>query len=302
MKLLGFCTLLILISGGLSAEADFIRRGLEVIGDPHSVRLYDVNSSAILREEALFNRRGQIKDRKSYTEDGAFQRHTRYQRDDRGNLKTVSAYNQAGDSLWRHEYRYQNARLQQEIVYDASAELNYTDLYSYDSDGNLLELARYASGGVPRWRTQYEHDSVQNRTLWTTYYSDGRLLRQGEEQYDQEGRLVREVHRDEVKETYQEIRYAYDPQGRPISERISDSDGSLLSVRRIRYDDSGNIVEEIESRFDGTVTRRVLYQYRYDEHGNWIERRVSERKKPQFGPVLTTERVHKRVIAYNGQG
>lgn len=302
MKLLGFCTLLFLTSAGLSAESDFIRRGLEVIGEPYSVRLYDVNSPAILREEAVFNRRGQIKDRKSYTEDGAFQLHTRYQRDDRGNLKTVSAYNQAGDSLWRHEYRYQNTTLQQEVVFAASGELDYTDLYSYDSDGNLLERARYGPGGVPRWWTQYEHDTAQNRMLWTTYYSDGRILRQGEEQYDEDGRLALEVHRDEVKETYQEVRYAYDTQGRPISERTSDSDGSLLSVRRIRYDELGNIAEETESRFDGTLTRRVLYQYRYDERGNWIERTISERKKPQFGPVLTTERAHRRVIVYYGQG
>ncbi|TVR32707.1 MAG: hypothetical protein EA404_06855 [Spirochaetaceae bacterium] len=302
MKLLGFCILLFLTSAGLSAEGDFIRRGLEVSGDPYSVRLYDVNGAAILREEALFNGRARIKDRKSYTEDGAFQLHTRYQRDDRGNLKTVSAYNQAGDSLWRHEYRYQNATLQQEVVYNATGELDYTDLYSYDSDGNLLERARYGPGGLPRWRTQYEHDSVQNRVLWETYYSDGRLLRQGEEQYDQEGRLVREVHRDEIQETYQEVRYAYDQQGRPISERISDSEGSLRSVRRIRYDDFGNIAEETESRFDGRVTRRVLYHYRYDEYGNWIERTITEREKPQFGPVLTTERVHRRTITYKGEG
>ena len=302
MKPLGFCILLFVATAGLSAEGDFIRRGLEVIGEPHSARLYDVNAAVILREEVLFNGRGQIKDRKSYTEDGAFRLHTRYQRDDRGNLNAVSAYNQAGDSLWRHEYRYQNAKLQQEVVYDASGELDSTELYHYDSDGNLLERASYGAGGLPRWRTLYEHDTVQNRVFWATYYSDGRLLRQGEQQYDQEGRLVREVHRDEVKETYQEVRYAYDQLGRPISERISDADGSLLSVRRIRYDDFGNIIEETESRFDGTVTRRVLYQYRYDEHGNWIERRVNQREKPQFGPVLRTERVHQRAITYNGQG
>ncbi|TVQ38429.1 MAG: hypothetical protein EA384_09435 [Spirochaetaceae bacterium] len=302
MKPILLVLVLVLTSVQLHAEGDYVRRGLEVHGTPHALRLYDAHNSPVLREQVSFDPQGRIRSRVSYAENGEFRLQTRYERGAAGNLKTVHAYNRSGALQWRHKYRYQDSRVQQKLFFNAAGELEYTDLYRYDRDDNLIEQARYAAGGVPRWRTHYDYEDRNGgqgrRVQWTVYYSDGRIIRQGVEKYDEEGRVTREVRRDEVEQTYEEVHYEYDYRGRLVAERTIDARGALESVRRLRYDHRDSIVEEIVSRFDGTVRRRVSYEYRYDEHGNWVERITVEREKPQFGPVLTGTWMHRREILY----
>ena len=293
---------LVLTSVQLHAVGDYVRRGLEVHGTPQALRLYDAHDGLVLREQVSFDPQGRIRSRVSYAENGDFRLQTRYERGVGGNLKTVHAYNRSDVQQWRHKYRYQDARVQQKLFYNAADELEYTDLYSYDHDGRLVERARYAAGGVPRWRTHYAYEDRNNgqrsRVQWTVYYSDGRIIRQGVEEHDGEGRVAREVRRDEVEQTYEEVHYEYDYRGRLVAERTINARGELESVRRLRYDDRDSIVEEVVSRFDGTMRRMVTYEYRYDEHGNWVKRVTVEREKPRFGPVVTATWIHRREILY----
>ena len=283
---------------GVSTEGDYVRRGLEVVGKPDSLELYDVDKGQVLRESAAYDEQGRIRRRTSFDHTGSFQTRTAYRHNDDGSLSAVTAYDEYDKQLWRHDYRYDGTELQQEIYYNSGGNVEYTELYRYDGNGELIERARYSATGLPQWRTVYEHEPDEHRTVRTVYYGDGRIIRQGVEEYDSEGRKVREIRRDEVEETYEEVHFSYDYRGRLAVERISDAGGVLHSVRRLRYDEHDNVVEDVVETFDGTITRRTSYDYRYDRNDNWIARVWHEREKPEFGPLIETFRTHYRRIDY----
>jgi YD repeat-containing protein len=113
-------------------------------------------------------------------------------------------------------------------------------------------------------------------------------------------------------QTFSLTTYAYDEKGRRIEtlRRM----GQLSEERTIcGYDDHDNPVEQLtvdrsrEMRIeDGAVTieekpplsRRVRFEYRYDEYGNWIERVVWVRTDPN--PEDRRSNIERRTITYYG--
>lgn len=304
MKPVMLCLLLIaLVSGPVSAHRDRPVISATMRGLPREVELFDEHgegsqSLQILRERLVFNGDGRIRQRETYDGGGRLLFNIAYHYRSSGPLRKMIARDEAGEIQWTQEFRHRNDTLLQESLFGSDGTLEFTELYEYDADGKLVEQARYTGGGIPQWRTVYEYDTESRKTTWTMQYSDGRVLKQGVEERNSEGLIAREILRDEVEQTFQEVQIRYDNRGRVTERRISDAEGVLQAVERLRYDGRDNIVEEVVERFDGTLIRHTVNDYRYDRHGNWIERVTMERERPEFGPMLETERRQVRTIRY----
>jgi len=112
-------------------------------------------------------------------------------------------------------------------------------------------------------------------------------------------------------QTFSVATYVYDEKGRRVeSVRCM---GKLSEERvTVRYDDFDNPVEEVrldvgrEMRMDdGAVkseerpshVQHVRFEYRYDAHGNWIERIVWQRMEPNTDEQRSN--IERRMIAYH---
>jgi len=88
----------------------------------------------------------------------------------------------------------------------------------------------------------------------------------------------------------------YDANGRKIDTVAHPVEGSAPSGKeQYRYDDQGNIVEMVVRGNDGSILSKEIYQYEFDELGNWKKMTTSvavyEDGKLSFEPVEVTYRM-----------
>ncbi len=307
MKPAIWCTVLLAVAlQPLSANLEHAVSSADLRIVPRELELFDevvVDSPLrrprmVLRERLWFSGEGRVHRRKTFDGSGELLLDTAYRYNGGGSLEKIAARNEAGEIQWTHEYRREGSVLVQESHFGPDGTLEYTELYDYDMEDNLVEQARYTGGGIPQWRTVYDYDAQRRETTWTMYYSDGRIMKQGVEERNSQGDVVREVLRDEVEQTFQEVRLRYDGQGRVTERRTYNAEGVLQTVERLRYNEQNNVVEELVERFDGTLIRQKVNDYRYDDFGNWIEKSTVERERPEFGPVLVNETRRIRTFRY----
>ena len=87
-------------------------------------------------------------------------------------------------------------------------------------------------------------------------------------------------------------------EGRVSEREIYEQDGKMKRKSSFKYDDHGNVTEE--TRIDGPMESQLLYDYRYDDRGNWIRREETinydtGRKSEPSSPLL---RITTRTITY----
>jgi len=51
-----------------------------------------------------------------------------------------------------------------------------------------------------------------------------------------------------------------------------DENGKLSHWRDYSYNDKGKLVEEVHRNKKGEVEKKIVYNYEYDDKGNWTER------------------------------
>ena len=95
----------------------------------------------------------------------------------------------------------------------------------------------------------------------------------------------------------------YDISGRKIDTVAHPVESSApLGKEQYRYDDNGNIIEMVVRSDDGSVLSKEVYQYEFDELGNWKKMNTSvavyEDGKVNFEPVEITYRT---ITYYYGQ-
>ncbi|MBO4677909.1 MAG: Ig-like domain-containing protein [Oscillospiraceae bacterium] len=181
---------------------------------------------------------------------------TVYRYDENGYLsRTESAY--MDDSVYYTDYvRDAAGRTLKETTYNNAGELSYSQVYTYDKDGNNTKLV-YTSGA----------GNVMTYTY--TYDGKGHLTREEIDSpynksatdyvYDKGGRMVR-MERKDADGSGSLGLYQYDDEGRQIRSEYTTSYGYRDVTERI-YDGKGRLVKETEDD-DGTVT---VSEYVYDE-------------------------------------
>ena len=184
-----------------------------------------------------------------------------------------------------------------ETNYSNKSKLQSTMQYTFDVNGMLLSrVATNAEGESSSIEYCYAESGRLENVVWPGILSFT-------PEYNEFGDLVKVTYITGEYEDYQSgfiSEYTYNSDGRLASESnfYLESDGftidysyengvlsqikeyDLGEVIQSDCDENGNVVKtQVIDDFSGKVTSTVTFEYKYDDHGNWIEKTEKEKKK-----------------------
>ena len=182
---------------------------------------------------------------------------------------------------------------------EPSKKLSLKNVFKYDANGNMTELANYSSDGklVSTIKTTYDASGNPiseetilgngNVDLRSTIKADakGNRIEQNDVKadptgtlfnfkqfysYDEKGQLIeRAVYRDNGAFFYK-YGFAYDGSGNKTEWTRLTSNNAVLGKVVYKYNDKNNLIEQNEYEGASTLKSSFTFTYEYDKKGNWI--------------------------------
>jgi hypothetical protein len=206
---------------------------------------------------------------------------------------------------WKNVIQYNERwKILSETEYYSSGEESERKLYSYDQEGNLvmistplsiggIELETYRYAGSLTEHKRYQRCSDPKDTarycdlrLHERYYQNGAdssvvTHRDNDSHIDsvyyRRGRLYYKAEKDTSDGHRREDFYEYDDEGKMTTHRCietnSDGDESPYFAKTYTYNEIGDLEKE-DGIFTGVSDEHYLFEYRYDDHHNWIDKKV----------------------------
>ena len=144
------------------------------------------------------------------------------------------------------------------------------EFYKYDSQGNLIEVARYDGDGSLDYKRIYKYDSQGNMIEVAKYYDDGSLDYKILYKYDSQDNMIEKACYKGNGSLNYKILYKYDSQDNKIETIEYRGEDSLVWKILPKYDLQGNMIEVASYHSSGTLDFKILYKY--DSQGNMIEK------------------------------
>ena len=230
-----------------------------------STRVYDIWGNLV---QEIYEGDGDVVTEYIYTYDENGRELSYTYRTNAGESTTVYRYDGNGylsrmestymdDSVYYTDYvRDAAGRTLKETTYSNTDGLSYSQVYTYDKDGNNTKLV-YTSGSGTVTTYTYTYDGKGNLTHEEvdSPYSQSST----DYVYDKGGRMVRMERKDSDGSSVLGL-YQFDDEGRQIRGEYTTSYG-YRDVTETVYDAKGRLVKETEDD-DGTVT---VSEYTYDE-------------------------------------
>ena len=171
--------------------------------------------------------------------------------------------------------------------YDCDGLLDYKRLYKYDSQGNMIEKACYKGNGSLDYKGLYKYDSQGNMIEVAKYYDGGSLDYKILYKYDSQYNMIEKACYKGIGSLNYKILYKYDSQDNMIETIEYGGEDSLVWKLLPKYDLQGNMIEVAIYHSSGTLDLKKLYKY--DSQGNMIEKIRYEGEIMK--PVSKTEQV-----------
>ena len=168
-----------------------------------------------------------------------------------------------GDKRWQKSYESDNKSI-------------------YNDNGNRIEDNKYDKDGelTNKWKGKYD---VNENLIEGKYYDeDGELSFKWKFKYDDNGNLIESNGYDKDGELTSKYKSKYDVNGNLIESIRYDEDGELRIKLKFKYDDNGNQIEEKNYDEDGELENKYIYEYKFDDKENWIQKTIFKDDKPTF--------------------
>ncbi|MEX1001358.1 MAG: hypothetical protein WDZ35_04515 [Crocinitomicaceae bacterium] len=141
--------------------------------------------------------------------------------------------------------------------------------FTYDENGKIATKAGWEDEKEDETVT-YKYIHTENSEAIKKYDKSGQLQESWVQKWDEKGRLIEDEH----------TKYS---DGRAMTKTIT-----------FTYDKYDHILTETLTKTGSSIKKQIIFEYEYDEHGNWIERKESKKMG-----VKETQGVHlKRHIEY----
>jgi len=182
--------------------------------------------------------------------------------------------------------------------YEGGNDINFQEIYLFDSVGKLTEYRKRGFGGERTTRYPLTMNEISQNKQYTFDY-DGDLLEL--RQYDLRQRLISSTHciYAEGGNIAMSIEYnyssdsgvvakravsRYDRNERLVSVEQYTADELLLWAEKRKYDKKGNLKKRTQTFFDDGNTETTVEQriYSYDRYGNWTSCRYVLNGKPMY--------------------
>ena len=179
-----------------------------------------------------------------------------------GNLKPTSPL-----------YLYDDNGNFSKIIYDSEDEKSEV-IFEYDQQQNIIGRSVYTEGIIEE-KAVWEYDKNRNKTKRDLYrYSpnedfDAKLTLQYE--YDRKGRVIANYRFENDTISYKSL-FEYKKKGKEKIAFIYLHGKDFSHKETTIYNNKNNIIAEKNYR-NGKIDYQNTYTYKYDEKGNWIERK-----------------------------
>ena len=222
-----------------------------------------------------------------------------YYYDKSGFLKSVEVKRYLGDVLTDTRLcQYQAGKKSRETVWyytkdDKPSVLSMWE-YIYNEDEKKASL-KYLNK-VNNFSFTKDFEYYGDFESYYLYQNDNDFTLQSRKtDYDSNDRILKIESQGQVSQ--QEIN-EYDDKGRLMEKIIMDIEGVVLSSELYRYDLKGNVVLQQKYGLGKQLMNEYIYEYVYDDYGNWIEKITfySDNIREQY-KVKTTR--NKRYIKYH---
>lgn len=170
----------------------------------------------------------------------------------------------------------------------------------YDNNSsNRIDLHYYDSNKKETSYSIVEFDDNKNVTLCRDYgyiYPDTTkmvLLYMIQNSYDKNNRLndAFEYHCDGIPPY--KYRYSYNDDETVTEECFLAVTGDIYSIIKRKRDKMGNVIEENENfPSDTNDLTNIIIEYKYDDKGNWIERRIIDEDSKSYRNKYSKRRIH----------
>lgn len=120
------------------------------------------------------------------------------------------------------------------------------DVYTFNTQGDVVEFVDYNENGKPQFKYVYKYDSNRNKIEVLDY------------NYDDDAFLKRQI-----------VKYKYDAKGNRTEYTNYNNKGLIHEKAIFKYDSYGNLIEKKVYQEDGSW--RETLTYKYDSNGNEIE-------------------------------
>lgn len=171
--------------------------------------------------------------------------------DKKGFLQSEKKYGEIGDlDAYTQLKLGSNKEISERLVFKNNGVHLYSELYTYDKKGNLVEEKKVDPKNIVIEKTLYTYDTAARLQTKTKYKENLNLQYKDFFEYEN-GRLV-------------------------LEERYG-SDDALVSRKDFKYDDKGNILG-IRKVAPNTQDVETSFVYEFDSKGNWIKKIVYKNK------------------------
>jgi len=154
---------------------------------------------------------------------------------------------------------------------------DYVSTYSYDPATKLLKITHTELDGSIRGVSVRQYNTNSRLSEETTYVGDMKLLDRSTFSYDDAESTTTEtrISYAEGKQTQTNKTISRTNAKGWMIERVSyRADGQVDNRSTYEYDDKGNLTKQVSFTSGSSNSSYIhLFDYKFDAHGNWIERR-----------------------------
>ena len=159
-----------------------------------------------------------------------------------------------------------------------NSELKKKYIYTYDSSGNLIELATYDDDGLLEEKTIVRYDANGNAIEESRFESSGYAKSRRFFKYDTNGNIIEELDANSVPK----YKYKYDSWGNRIDVELYATAECVGSRYEYEYNSNGDVIRfSVYDGYDNSLRGENRYSYVYDSAGN----RIEKAKYYQEGPL-----------------
>lgn len=162
------------------------------------------------------------------------------------------------------------------VYSSGNKQLDATQEYKYNKNGNLTETVVYLPNESIETKTIYKYYDKQNLWLVINKYSGNGNIKKIIKEYQKPKKTIIEEYLDkELSDT--EI-IIYDKNNYIIDKQSSDSENIFSKSSIFTFNKNGNTLKQIEKQTKyGTIEYEDYYtiSYEYDKHMNWIKKIIS---------------------------
>jgi hypothetical protein len=188
-------------------------------------------------------------------------------------------------SGWRNEkrvFKYNTKGTLSELhLFDADNNLLSKFIDNCDENGNKIESNLYDTDNNLINRQTYKYDDKGNEIEHNEYNSKNILILKHIYKYDVEGNQIESSAYTPVGNFENKNINKYDDKRNRIETNSYNAEGIIESKGTWKYDEKNNPIEENWYNQQGILNSKYIYNYVYDQKGNWLKKMEFEKDIPK---------------------